>query len=171
MWTHFWINWRQSDKGYRKCISTQRFLCLRFYWNCVLLVPGPLQLQSLWQSRATHARGWVSWWLFKQAGNPHVFSTAEGAGYSHYRDDTRERYNLWSWSGKNANITIIFRKVEKEDYRNNRLVSITPVPRKTAEQLLLEIISGTWRRSTCLGTISALFQNKTCLTNLIAFWG
>lgn len=44
MWTHCWITWGQSDKGYRKCLSTQCFLCLRLYWQCVLPVPGPSQV-------------------------------------------------------------------------------------------------------------------------------
>lgn len=43
MWTHCWITGGQNDKGYRKCLSTQCFLCLRLYWQCVLPVPGPSQ--------------------------------------------------------------------------------------------------------------------------------
>lgn len=42
---------------------------------------------------------------------------------------------------RKANDTAIFQKTKKEDLGNFRLVSLTLVPRKMMEQLILEIIS------------------------------
>lgn len=48
-----------------------------------------------------------------------------------------EASNDWKW----VNVTPVFKKDKKEDSRNYGLVSLTSVPRKVIQQILLEPIS------------------------------
>lgn len=68
---------------------------------------------------------------------------------------------VWKWE----NVTPIFKKAKKENPRNSRMNSLTSMPRKVIEKLILENISKKVIESSQYGFTNA----KSCHTNLIAF--
>jgi len=72
---------------------------------------------------------------------------------------------------RKANVTPIFKKGKKEDPRNCRLVSLTSIPGKMLEQLILEDISKRVEEKKVIRSSQYGFtKEKSCLTSLTAFY-
>jgi len=65
----------------------------------------------------------------------------------------------------------VFKKDKREDAGNYRLVSLTSIPGKTMEQLVLEVISKQVEEKKVISSSQHGFtKGKSCLSNLVAFY-
>ncbi|GAB0206849.1 mitochondrial enolase superfamily member 1 [Grus japonensis] len=72
---------------------------------------------------------------------------------------------------RKANVTPVFKKSKKEDPGNYRPVSLTSIPGKVMEQLILDVISKHVEEKKVIGGGQHGFtRGKSCLTNLIVFY-
>ncbi|GAB0197889.1 mitochondrial enolase superfamily member 1 [Grus japonensis] len=71
---------------------------------------------------------------------------------------------------RKANITLVFKKGRKEDPGNYRPVSLTSIPGKVMEQLILGVISKHAEEKVIRNGQHGFTRGKSCLTNLIAFY-
>ncbi|GAB0181731.1 mitochondrial enolase superfamily member 1 [Grus japonensis] len=72
---------------------------------------------------------------------------------------------------RKANVTPVFKKGKKEDPGNYRPVSLTSIPEKIVEQLILGVINKHVEEKVVIGSGQHGFtKGETCLTNLIAFY-
>ncbi|GAB0183596.1 mitochondrial enolase superfamily member 1 [Grus japonensis] len=80
---------------------------------------------------------------------------------------TREVPEDW----RKANVTLVFKNGKKEDPGNYRPVSLTSIPGKVMEQLILGIINKHVEKKKVIGSGQHGFiKGKSCLTNLIVFY-
>ncbi|PKU36942.1 rna-directed dna polymerase from mobile element jockey- hypothetical protein [Limosa lapponica baueri] len=71
---------------------------------------------------------------------------------------------------RKASITPVYKKSKKENPGNYKPVSLTSVPGKVKEQLVLDVISKHVEEQEVIGSVQHGFtKGKSCLTNLIAF--
>ncbi|GAB0183432.1 mitochondrial enolase superfamily member 1 [Grus japonensis] len=71
---------------------------------------------------------------------------------------------------RKANVTLIFKKGKKEDPGNYRPVSLTSIPGKMMEQLILGVINKHVEEKVIGSGRYGLTKGKSCLTNLIVFY-
>ncbi|GAB0206875.1 mitochondrial enolase superfamily member 1 [Grus japonensis] len=72
--------------------------------------------------------------------------------------------------GRKANVTLVFKKGKEEDPGNYRPVSLTSIPEKVMEQLILGVINKHVEEKVVIGSGQHGFTiGKSYLTNLIAF--
>jgi len=72
---------------------------------------------------------------------------------------------------RKPNVTPVFKKGKKEDPGNYRLVSLTSIPGKVMEQLILKvIIKQVEEKKVIRSSQHGFTKGKSCLTNLIAFY-
>ncbi|GAB0205341.1 mitochondrial enolase superfamily member 1 [Grus japonensis] len=72
---------------------------------------------------------------------------------------------------RKASVTLVFKKGKKEDPGNYRSVSLTSIPGKVMEQLILGVINKHVEEKKVIGSGQHGFtKGKACLTNLIAFY-
>ena len=84
----------------------------------------------------------------------------------------------WSWEsvkfpvdGKLANVVPIFKKGKKEDPGNYRPVSLTSVPGKIMEKIILGVVEKHLKNYIMVDNSQRGFtREKSCLTNLILFY-
>ncbi|GAB0204380.1 mitochondrial enolase superfamily member 1 [Grus japonensis] len=71
---------------------------------------------------------------------------------------------------RKADVTLVFKKGKKEDPGNYSPVSLTSIPGKMMEQLILEVINKHVEEKSVIGSGQHVFtKGKSCSTNLIAF--
>jgi len=72
---------------------------------------------------------------------------------------------------RKASVTPIFKKGEKENPQNYRLVSLTSIPGKVMEQLILSVISKQVEEKKVIRSSQHGFtKGKSCFTKMIAFY-
>ncbi|GAB0178457.1 mitochondrial enolase superfamily member 1 [Grus japonensis] len=72
---------------------------------------------------------------------------------------------------RKANVTLVFKKGKKKGLGNYRPVSLTSVPGRVMEQLILGVINEHVEEKKVIGSGQHGFtKGKSCLTNLIAFY-
>jgi len=72
---------------------------------------------------------------------------------------------------RKANVTPVFKKGKEEDLGNYRPVSLTSIPRKMMEQLILKvIIKQVEEKKVIRSSQHGFTKGKSCLINLIAFY-
>lgn len=71
---------------------------------------------------------------------------------------------------KKANVSPVFRNNRKERLENYKPVSLTLIPEKVMEQIILETVNSHMKDKNVIRSIQQGFtQGKSCLTNLTTF--
>ncbi|GAB0206161.1 mitochondrial enolase superfamily member 1 [Grus japonensis] len=84
----------------------------------------------------------------------------------------------WSWrtgevpeDWRKGNVTLVFKKSKKKDSGNNRPASLTSIPGKGMDQLILGVIHKHMEEKEVMGSGQHAFtKGKSCLINLVAFY-
>jgi len=72
---------------------------------------------------------------------------------------------------RKASITPVFQKGKKEDPGDYRLVSLTSIPGKVMEQLILDVISKQGEEKKVIGSsLHGFTEEKSCLVNQTAYY-
>lgn len=74
-----------------------------------------------------------------------------------------------SGEGKKANVPPVFQKGKKENAGNYKPVSLTSIPGRVIEQILMEAIFKYIMKKMIRSCQRGCKQGKSCLTNLVAF--
>ncbi|KAJ7409718.1 hypothetical protein WISP_112914 [Willisornis vidua] len=105
--------------------------------------------------------------IFKKKINKHIVLSLTYSRNSHkHLEEFREVLSYW----KLVKVIPIFKKSKKQDTRNYRPVSLTSVPDKDAEKIILGSIETHLENNTTIGHSQHDFmKGKFCLSNLISF--
>ncbi|GAB0202578.1 mitochondrial enolase superfamily member 1 [Grus japonensis] len=96
-----------------------------------------------------------------------VFTAKAGPQETQTLEVMESRRGSW----RKASVTLAFKKGKKEDPGNYRPVSLTSIPGKVMEQLILGVINKHVEEEKVIGRGRHGFtRRKSCLTNLIAFY-